>query len=249
MRRLPTVSICVPALVWLWVSVAGPGSPSALAAESLAAGWAVRCPAVCGAGPSSFVDARGYTWALLPAAGYQPPPADWVREALGCAQARFGGLLDCAIYLLPAPRAALPRSSCDGWGVYISPPPGRPFDRAEFEAILFHELGHVLERQRMSDRDSAWWRRYREVRGITDERFRFDGPHANRPQEIFAEDVRCLFGTDRARRPRALETCDAPPRERRPHLRAFFLDLLRGAAAEPAPALAQAGEGGGAESR
>ena len=249
MRRLATVSFIVPAGLWLCLSLADPASLSASAAERLEAAWIVECPQISGDGSGAFVDAYGFSWDLLTGDVYEPPPAEWVLEALSCAQACFGGLVDCQIYLLPAPRAALPRSSCDGWGIYISPPRGRPFGREEFEATLFHEFGHILERQLMPDRDSVLWERYRVVRGITGEQFRFDGPYGNRPQEIFAEDVRCLFGTARARGPCSIEVCDAPPRESRPLLHAFFLDLLRTASSAPEPVLAQAGDAGGFESR
>jgi hypothetical protein len=79
-----------------------------------------------------FTDARGALWTLRTGTRgadvrdaereqFWPLPVDWVREALEALDPRIPALVACRIYVLPLPRENLPRSSCDGVAIYLSP--------------------------------------------------------------------------------------------------------------------------------
>jgi len=65
--------------------------------------------------------------------------------------------------------------------------------------LAVHELGHQIDFKLMS---TEKWNRYKGLRGITDgSKYNNNSPvHADRPQEIFAEDFRLLFGGETARK-------------------------------------------------
>lgn len=64
--------------------------------------------------------------------------------------------------------------------------------------LATHELGHNVDFQLMNN---ELWSEYKELRGIADKTvYNNNAPLAgNRPQEIFAEDFRLLYGCDEAR--------------------------------------------------
>ncbi len=65
--------------------------------------------------------------------------------------------------------------------------------------LAVHELGHQVDFQLMN---ADKWREYRKLRGIEDQTVfnNYTDTYQNRPQEIFAEDFRLLFGGVEARR-------------------------------------------------
>lgn len=184
-----------------------------------------------------FTDARGAPWTLRTGTGvaevrdgereqFWPLPVVWVREALEALDPRIPALVACRIYVLPLPRENLPRSSCDGVAIYLSPTV-RPATREVVHFVVFHEVGHLLHRRLLPDGDREGWRRYRRIRGVTDEaRYSASAPPPDRPHELFAEDFRLLFGTEPARGIRPAWVPSAAPPSSRPRLRRFFHDLL-----------------------
>lgn len=64
--------------------------------------------------------------------------------------------------------------------------------------IAVHELGHFIHFRYMTD---TKWQEYKELRGITDNKIynnTASSPIYDRPQEIFAEDFRFLYGNESA---------------------------------------------------
>ncbi len=223
-------------------------APRASAVEALPGGWLlVSAEEIsaeadasprghAGRGSGEFIDVYGYRWTLATAESSGQPARqlrlDWVREAVLAARGqlethlRGGESVQCVIYVLPRPREALPVSSCDGLGIYLTPE-SRRLSRAQVHAIVFHEIGHLVQRQLLPQSDREGWARYRRARGITDAgHFSAHGCHASRPAEIFAEDFRLLYGTARARRCSSLEESGAPEMFDRPDLRSFFSRLF-----------------------
>ena len=64
--------------------------------------------------------------------------------------------------------------------------------------LATHELGHNVDFQLMN---KELWKEYKEIRGITDSKiYNNNAPlSGNRPQEIFAEDFRLLYGCEEAK--------------------------------------------------
>lgn len=74
-----------------------------------------------------------------------------------------------------------------------------PLAQAKVHQLAVHELGHQVDFALMTP---ARWEEYRRLRGLTDSQ-KYDNAspvYENRPQEIFAEDFRLLFGGEQARR-------------------------------------------------
>ncbi len=74
-----------------------------------------------------------------------------------------------------------------------------PIGAAKVHYLAVHELGHQVDFKLM---DQASWQRYLELRGLSDiQKYNNSSPvYENRPQEIFAEDFRLLFGGETARK-------------------------------------------------
>ena len=64
--------------------------------------------------------------------------------------------------------------------------------------LAVHEFGHNVDFRLMN---KELWKEYKELRGITDtEVYNNNAPiSGNRPQEIFAEDFRLLYGSKEAK--------------------------------------------------
>ncbi|MCK4302699.1 MAG: hypothetical protein KAY24_00480 [Candidatus Eisenbacteria sp.] len=190
-----------------------------------------------GASGPLFTDSRGFQWPLIMAphdaaipncgaGSFKPAPEAWVREALEMMDPRVKALVHCRVFILPFPRRGLLRSSCDGQAIYISPGV-RPLTRGIVHFLIFHEIGHLIQRRLLPDWDGAGWQRYRKIRGITDSRvFSAEARHADRPHEIFAEDFRLLYGSPWARSVQPLEISLAPPLESLDSVRDFLEALL-----------------------
>lgn len=116
-----------------------------------------------------------------------------VEDAVRAIPAELLRDITVTIFVLPYPREGILGSSADGLGIYLTPGV-RTYTAAEVHYLVAHELGHSFHRRHLPYGDDAWTQ-YRELRGLEDlSRFAFGGPHADRPQEIFAEDFRVLFG-------------------------------------------------------
>mgnify|MGYP005853834333 CR=1 FL=1 len=88
--------------------------------------------------------------------------------------------------------------------------------------LAAHELGHQVDFQLMTPER---WAKYRKIRGI--ENYKYDNAskeHKDRPQEIFAEDFRILFGGSLAAEKPHENSELKDPREI-PDLKAFFEEL------------------------
>jgi hypothetical protein len=159
-----------------------------------------------------------------------PATADEVRDAL--ADLRLEGMdLSLTVYILPYPRRANLDSGAEGSTIYVSPGVVEYTQKA-ISLIVAHELGHVFQHHRLPRGDGEGWVSYREIRGITDcEVYDWSAPHADRPQEIFAEDFRLLFGSEAAAAVPHENATLAPP-STVPGLPEFMSALLEA----PAPA-------------
>lgn len=83
--------------------------------------------------------------------------------------------------------------SCVIFGTYYKLSPER------LHQLAVHELGHQIDFKLMN---SSKWNQYKQLRGITNEALynNNSSEHPDRPQEIFAEDFRMLFGGEAARK-------------------------------------------------
>jgi len=128
---------------------------------------------------------------------YSPMPVDEVVMAVRQIDFPLDGL-PIDIVILPAPRLDLQASSAEGRVVLLSPARyGYPQEHIHY--IVAHEIGHVLHHLLLPNPGDDLWRRYASIRGIDIESAREALAHAERIDEMFAEDFRVLFGGDLAR--------------------------------------------------
>lgn len=98
-----------------------------------------------------------------------------------------------------------------------------PLAQAKINQLAVHELGHQVDFKLMGQTS---WSEYRRLRGLTDSNLYNNSSsiYENRPQEIFAEDFRLLFGGDKAREvPHLNQGLPAPDRVK--GLQELFLGL------------------------
>jgi hypothetical protein len=90
--------------------------------------------------------------------------------------------------------------------------------------LAVHELGHQIDFQLMDDDK---WREYKKLRGIENQTVfnNYTETYENRPQEIFAEDFRLLFGGEEARKTTHLNR-DLKSPDEIPELKEFFSSLI-----------------------
>lgn len=107
--------------------------------------------------------------------------------------------------------------SCVVFGTYYG------MSQAKIARLAVHEMGHQIDFQLMNE---SKWNEYRKIRGLINTTTFNNGSatYENRPQEIFAEDFRILFGGESARQAAHLNT-NLPNPETIPALRDFFLSL------------------------
>lgn len=148
-----------------------------------------------------------------------------VIAAVESLPASFTAPLLAQVFILPYPRAGMLSSSASDHAIYISPSVYPVDDGPALRALIVHELGHVIDRQLLSDHPEMW-ETYVDLRGIGDASIYHPAAmHAYRPAEIFAEDFRVLFGGDLASAP-SIENPDLVSPELVPGLYDWFLSLV-----------------------
>lgn len=129
------------------------------------------------------------------------------------------------VYLLPFPRRSGLESAAAP-GLILLSPGTRALSTEQQHAEAVHELGHVVQYQRLPDSDVGGWARYRAIRGIEDVSvFSPYASHADRPHEIFAEDFRALFGGALANYSGTIENAELAPPTAVAGLERFLLEL------------------------
>jgi hypothetical protein len=101
--------------------------------------------------------------------------------------------MSAEVFLLPYPRRESLVSAA-GPGLILLSPGVRPLSREHQHSEFVHELGHIVQYALLPDSDTEDWSRYMALRGLEPDLYTADGPHADRPHEIWAEDFRALFG-------------------------------------------------------
>jgi len=133
--------------------------------------------------------------------------------------------LELEIFILPFPRRGVLNSSATTGKMFLSPGVYQFIPEQEHYTVT-HELGHVIHRRFMPDDASPLWQEYRELRRITDTAvYNNTAIHRNRPNEIFAEDFRFLFGSRLANYCGSIENRDLPLPTEVAGLKDFFLSL------------------------
>jgi hypothetical protein len=155
---------------------------------------------------------------------FHPFPAEVVQEALGEVSYDHRDV-PFHVYILPFPRRGLAESFASPGRVFLSPGV-REYLTQHTHFTIVHELGHIVHRHFMADENGSLWQRYRELRRITDtSTYNNTAIHKNRPNEIFAEDFRFLFGGATANYSGSIENPSLPLPTELPGLREFFLSL------------------------
>jgi hypothetical protein len=133
--------------------------------------------------------------------------------------------LEVEVFVLPYPRVNQISSSASGRRIFLSPQV-LEISREGAAYIVAHEMGHVFQYRYLPERLEDRWNQYRLIRGIEDqEKFSDTASHAYRPQEIFAEDFRVLFGGPAAYFGGRVENPDIPSPVAVVGLEEFFLAL------------------------
>jgi hypothetical protein len=191
-----------------------------------------------------FTDLRGQAWNLVtstsdPAIAYPGSGSFHAATAAMVADAvdalAWPGMtsFNVDVFLLPYPRRQLLPSSAGGGAVYVSPGV-HPWSEGPLHALVVHELGHLVHERYLPDSNVDGWKRYRELRGITDDSvYRAGAAHRNRPHEIFAEDFRALFGGALANYSHSIENTDLVPPHQVPGLYEFMAALAGQAGVTP----------------
>jgi hypothetical protein len=134
--------------------------------------------------------------------------------------------LDIEVLILPYPRADILVSSASGNRIFLSPQVA-PVSQANAAYVVTHELGHVFQSRYLPDMDRDRGMEYRSIRGIEDlSRFHAMAVHSDRPNEIFAEDFRVLFGGELARSEGRVENTTIVPPLAVSGLDVFFSSLV-----------------------
>jgi hypothetical protein len=164
---------------------------------------------------------------------FHPAPAPFVLDAIESADTRFLTRIRFDVFILPYPVADPLGSWADGGAIYLSPGVRALSDR-QVDFLISHETGHLVHRTFLPDSDQNGWALYRAIRGIEDTtRYNAGSVHRDRPHEIFAEDFRTLFGSNKGAGADAIENPDLLDPFLVPGLREFFLGLIGETIAEP----------------
>lgn len=149
------------------------------------------------------------------------------EKALAEVQFPLEAVGDCKIYFMcrrlknyPSALAlSFPDGSTVVFGTYYT------LSAEKIHQLAVHELGHLIDFRLMNE---GKWKEYLKLRGLTDTaRYNNAGNvYENRPQEIFAEDFRLLFGGDTARKIPHLNK-SLPHPQTVQGLKEFYLSLLK----------------------
>ncbi|MBN1163382.1 MAG: hypothetical protein JXB45_02275 [Candidatus Krumholzibacteriota bacterium] len=132
------------------------------------------------------------------------------------------------IYILPLPRRYIAQSTSVDNRIFLSP--GVYEMGLEITAyIVSHEFGHCFQHHYLPETEGEDWSRYLYLRGILDDpRYSPISMHAYRPQEIFAEDFRFLYGGEASRFTGMIENPELVLPDQLPELQDYFVSLVRG---------------------
>jgi len=163
-------------------------------------------------------------WALAGAESlFVPMPVAEVVEAVRQITFPLEGL-PIDILILPVPRRDLAESSAEGPVIVLSPGVrGIPQEHVHY--TVAHEIGHAVHHLLMPNAGDQMWSRYAAVRSLDLEAARSARRHADRIEEVFAEDFRVLFGGTLARCGGGVENHDLADPLTLPGLREFFCSL------------------------
>jgi hypothetical protein len=132
---------------------------------------------------------------------------------------------DIVVYLLPYPRCGFLRSTASGNRIFLSPGVYEPSVCVTAYTVT-HEFGHVFQHA-YAPTGGGPWETYLRARGIdNDPRYSESSQHRDRPQEIFAEDFRYLFGGGSARYTDSIENPSLKLPNSVEGLEEFFVSLL-----------------------
>jgi hypothetical protein len=155
---------------------------------------------------------------------FHPYPADEVGAAISAVHG-IAPELAVTVFLLPSPPAETLGSYAERDVILLSPGFGPP-SSGTVAYVSTHELGHVLTWAYLDARPDRW-QAYRTLRGLTSP----DGaatPHAERPREVLAEDIRYLFGGPLATTSGTIENHALPTPDLVPGLRELLAGWLQG---------------------
>lgn len=183
-----------------------------------------------------FVTSTADSVVTNPGSGrFHPIEPDPLAAALLAIDSRFLSEVSFSVYLLPYPVETPLRSWAGLRTIYLSPGV-YPMSETQLHQLVAHEVGHIVHRRLLPDDDRAGWEEYRRIRGIEDTTiYHAHAAHRNRPNEVFAEDFRVLFGGERARADGAIENADLMRPDQAPGLASFFLSLIDAAGGTPEP--------------
>lgn len=145
--------------------------------------------------------------------------------------------LEIDLYVLPLPRLYSMGSSCSGRRIFLSPGTWEVCREVCFYVVT-HEAGHRFQDVYAPCSEGEAWNDYLDTRGIKDDPLYATDALCRwyKPQEIFAEDFRFLFGGDAARYTGTIENPDLPAPDMVEGLAEFYVSLLTGPAVSSTPA-------------
>ncbi len=161
---------------------------------------------------------------------FHPFPLEEVIAALTAVH-DIAPVMEVEVFLLPAPPAD-PQSSLTLRNVILLAPAFGPPAASTVAYVTTHELGHVLSWAYLDPVPSRW-NAYRQLRGLERLEDAAGCPHAERPREILAEDLRYLFGGALATLGGTIENHALPTPDRVAGLRELLAGYLQG---PPVPA-------------
>ena len=181
-------------------------------------------------GASVYLGVDGHQWELetdahsplisqLGDGSFHPMRRELVRAAVEELQSA-GVRLDGKILLLPYPRRSILKSSCEGNTIFLSPGI-REVAPEHVHSTVAHEIGHLLQHQRLPQGGEAW-AEFIERRDLDRGPYHAGAAHRDRPSEIFAEDFRFFFGGALATTSGTIENPALPLPTQIPGLRDWF---------------------------
>jgi len=185
-----------------------------------------------------FVDNAGLAYALIedPSdpeiansgdGSFHSFDAPGVVETLTALPGEIRAGLHLTVFVLPYPRRGITSSTATSSAVFLCPGVYPIGNDVTLHSIVTHEIGHVWQKQFLSDPADPSWQEYLTLRGITDEAtFNAQAPHAYRPNEIFAEDFRVLMGDALAQGTGEVENPELAAPGDDPGLVGYFVSLV-----------------------